>query len=131
MMVQRVFAVEDDRFMREALHLILIQAGYDFLGVASGEEAFDAVRRWQPDLILLDIGLPGIGGLSVLSGLRQCGVVAPILMLTAKANLVTVRDAQVRGGNGYIVKPFEPRDLIARVHAALKPEPACRAIRQA
>jgi two-component system, OmpR family, response regulator MtrA len=128
-MNQRVFAVEDDRFMRDAVDLILTQAGYDFSGVASGEEAFDAIRRWMPDLVLLDIGLPGIGGLSVLSGLRRRGISTPILMLTADASPITVREVIEMGGNGYVVKPFEPRDLVERVRSALTARPVGSGIR--
>ena len=85
-MTQRIFVVEDDRFMRDAVDLILTQAGYHFTGVGSGEEALGVVRRSMPDLILLDIGLPGFGGLEVLSALRQRGVVVPILMMTGNAS---------------------------------------------
>lgn len=133
-MTQRIFVVEDDRFMRDAVDLILTQAGYHFTSAGSGEEALDLIRRSMPDLVLLDIGLPGIGGLKVLSTLRQRGVVVPILMMTANASPATVRDVMEMGGSGYVLKPFEPRDLLDRVRTALAPigqARAPRAIRQA
>ncbi len=128
-MAQRIFVVEDDRFMRDAVDLILSQAGYHFTGVGSGEEALDLVSRSMPDLILLDIGLPGIGGLKVLSALRRRGVVVPILMMTANANPSTVRDVMEMGGSGYVLKPFNPRELVQRVGAALAPAGLKRTVR--
>lgn len=120
-MSQKILVVEDDRFMRDAVDLIFTQAGYHVDAVGSGEEALDLVRRSMPDLVLLDIGLPGIGGLKVLWALRQRGVVVPILMMTANSSPATLRDVMEMGGSGYVLKPFEPRDLSERVRVALAP----------
>ena len=118
-MPQRILVVEDDRFMRDAVDLILTQSGYHVTGVGSGEEALDVVSRIMPELVLLDIGLPGVRGLKVLSTLRQRGLVVPILMMPADASPTTVCAVMEMGGSGYVLKPFEPRELLDRVRSAL------------
>lgn len=81
------------------------------------------IARGRPHLVLLDIHLPDISGLTVLSGLRTAGHTMPVLMMTANNRPDTVRDVMAMGGNGYLLKPFEPPELVARVRLALKPVP--------
>lgn len=125
-MTQRVFVVEDDDLLREAVDLILSLAGYSVASTAVGHGAVDLVSRFKPHLVLLDIRLPDISGLKVLGMLRRAGLTTPIIMMTADNRPETVRDVMAMGGNGYLLKPFEPQDLISRVRASLKP--ASRAI---
>lgn len=120
-MTQRVFVVEDDGLLREAVDLILTLAGYSVTSTAVGNGAVDLVSRFKPHLVLLDIRLPDISGLKVLGMLRRAGHTAPIIMMTADNSPETVRDVMAMGGNGYLLKPFEPQDLISRVRASLKP----------
>ncbi len=122
----RILVVEDDPFMREAVDLILTQGGHVCTGVRTGEDALEIVRRSMPELILLDIGLPTISGLQVLKSLRARGISVPILMLTANASPAVVQEVLQIGGNGYVLKPFEARDLLDRVRAALSPVAAKR-----
>ena len=121
MVSQRVFVVEDDLLLREAVDLILTHAGYTLATTAVGKGAVDLISRFRPHLVLLDIRLPDISGLKVLEMLRKAGHGAPIVMMTADNRPDTVRDVMAMGGNGYLLKPFEPNDLIARVRMALKP----------
>ena len=118
--MQRIFVVEDDELLREAVHLILEQAGYFVQSTAVGGGAAALVKRFQPHLVLLDIRLPDTTGLQVLSALRTARHRMPIVMMTADSRPDTVREVMARGGNGYLVKPFEPADLVARVRLALK-----------
>ncbi len=118
-MSQRVFVVEDDALLREAVDLILTHAGYTVATTAVGKGAVDLISRFQPHLVLLDIRLPDISGLQVLEILRKSGHPALIIMMTADNRPDTVRDVMAMGGNGYLLKPFEPQDLIARVRMAL------------
>ncbi len=120
-MSQRVFVVEDDALLREAVDLILSHASYTVATTAVGKGAVDLISRFRPHLVLLDIRLPDISGLKVLEMLRKAGHAAPIVMMTADSRPETVRDVMAMGGNGYLLKPFEPADLIARVRVALKP----------
>ena len=120
-MPQRVFVVEDDALLREAVDLILTHAGYTVATTAVGKGAVDLIARFRPHVILLDIRLPDISGLKVLEILQKSGQVAPIVMMTADNRPDTVRDVIAAGGSGYLLKPFEPQDLIARVRLAMKP----------
>ncbi len=122
-MTQRVFVVEDDPLLREAVDLILTNAGYLVATTPVGRGAVDLIGRGRPHLVLLDIHLPDISGLKVLKDLRAAGHTMPVVMMTANNRPDTVRDVMATGGNGYLLKPFEPHDLIARVHLALKPLP--------
>jgi DNA-binding response OmpR family regulator len=119
-MTQRVFLVEDDALLREAVNLILTHAGFEVATTAVGRDATDLIARFRPELVLLDIRLPDISGLKVLSDLRAAGFAMPIVMMTADNRPETVRDVMALGGSGYLVKPFEPQDLITRVRLALK-----------
>lgn len=119
-MKQRVFVVEDDPLLREAVNLILTHAGFDVATTAVGRDAAGLIGRYRPHLVLLDIRLPDISGLVVLRGLRDAGHAMPIVMMTADHRPETVREVLAVGGSGYLLKPFEPQDLIARVRLALK-----------
>ena len=112
--------IEDDPLLREAVNLILTHAGYDVATSAIGRDATHLVARYRPHLVLLDIRLPDISGLTVLGNLRAAGHMMPIVMMTADHSPDTVRDVLAMGGNGYLLKPFEPQDLTARVRLALR-----------
>jgi DNA-binding response OmpR family regulator len=119
-MSQRIFVVEDDPFLKEAVSLILTHAHYDVTTTAVGRGAVDLIRRARPHLVLLDIHLPDINGLTVLRNLRSAGLSMAVVMMTADNRPETVRDVLASGGNGYLLKPFEPQDLVARVRRALE-----------
>ena len=120
---QRILVIEDDALLRDAVDLILDQGGYLVATTGTGQGAADIVARFAPDLILLDIQLPDTTGLHVLSRLRALGHRMPIVMMTANNRPETVRDVMTMGGTGYLLKPFNPQDLVARVRLALKADP--------
>ena len=115
--MQRVLIVEDDAPVRRMLERTLAAEGLEVSAVADGGTALAAVERSMPDVVLLDLGLPGVDGVAVCRRLRRKGASAAILMLTARdavADRVTGLEA---GADDYVVKPFATEELIARIHA--------------
>ena len=121
-MASRVLIVEDERDIRDLVVLHLQRDGYQVSTAGSGEEALLHVKQSPPDLVLLDLMLPGMRGLEVCRRLRQEQGTAtlPILMLTAKADEVDRVVGLEMGADDYVVKPFSPKELVARVHALLR-----------
>jgi two-component system KDP operon response regulator KdpE len=115
----RILVVDDETQIRKALSVNLTARGYDVDLAATGEEALARAAAHHPDLVLLDIGLPGIDGVQVVEGLRGWTTV-PIIMLSVRdseADKVRALDA---GADDYVTKPFSPQELLARVRAALR-----------
>jgi two-component system response regulator MprA len=115
-----VLVVDDDGSIRRMLERTLVAGGYAVNGAADGGAALAEVERSVPDLLVLDVGLPGLDGLAVCRRLRGKGLAVPILLLTARdaiADRVTGLDA---GADDYLVKPFAPEELLARVRALLR-----------
>jgi len=119
-MSQRVLVIEDDALLREAVDLILTQAGYRVFTAGTGREALIRIGEIAPHLVLLDINMPGISGIETLGRLRKGGHRMPVLMMTTDNRPDTFRDVLALGGDGYVLKPFEPRDLVVRVRKALE-----------
>jgi DNA-binding response OmpR family regulator len=116
---QSVLVVEDTDEIRELVTTVLRRAGFDVREAASGAAALEEVRRDAPDLIVLDLGLPDADGTEVCRQIRaetQCYV----LMLTARAEEVDLLIGLAVGADGYMAKPFSPRELVARVQAMLR-----------
>jgi two-component system response regulator MtrA len=114
-----VLVVDDDPSLAEMLSIVLRQEGFDSRIVGRGDVALDAFRDYRPDLVLLDLMLPGKDGIDVCKEIRaESGV--PIVMLTAKGDTVDVVVGLESGADDYIVKPFKPKELIARVRARVR-----------
>ncbi len=115
----RILVVDDDASLAEMLTIVLRQEGFDSRVCARGDEAMEAFREYRPDLVLLDIMLPGIDGIDVCKEIRaESGV--PIVMLTAKTDTVDVVLGLESGADDYIVKPFKPKELVARIRARIR-----------
>ena len=115
----RILVVDDDASLAEMLSIVLRQEGFDSRIVGRGDVALDAFRDYRPDLVLLDLMLPGKDGIDVCKEIRaESGV--PIVMLTAKGDTVDVVVGLESGADDYIVKPFKPKELIARVRARVR-----------
>ncbi len=115
----RVLVVDDDAALAEMLGIVLRGEGFEPTFVADGDRAMDAFRDTRPDLVLLDLMLPGADGIDVCRQIRgESGV--PIVMLTAKSDTVDVVLGLESGADDYIVKPFKPKELVARVRARLR-----------
>ncbi len=122
----RVLVVDDDLALAEMLSIVLSQEGLDVAHVADGSSAVATFRDYHPDLVLLDVMLPGLDGMEVCRRIRaESGV--PIVMLTARTDTVDIVVGLESGADDYIMKPFKPQELIARVRARLRrtdePEP--------
>ncbi|HNP56168.1 MAG TPA: MtrAB system response regulator MtrA [Gordonia sp. (in: high G+C Gram-positive bacteria)] len=118
-MKPRVLVVDDDAALAEMLTIVLRGEGFEPFHVADGTQALSAVREIRPDLVLLDLMLPGMNGIDVCRVLRQDSGV-PIVMLTAKSDTVDVVLGLESGADDYMVKPFKPKELVARIRARLR-----------
>jgi two-component system, OmpR family, response regulator MtrA len=115
----RVLVVDDDAALAEMLGIVLRGEGFEPHFVPDGDRALDAFREFKPDLVLLDLMLPGMDGIDVCRQIRaESGV--PIVMLTAKSDTVDTVLGLESGADDYIVKPFQSKVLIARVRARLR-----------
>ena len=118
-MAYRVLLVEDEATLREAVAYNLQRQGYEVLTADNGYAALATARREQPDLLLLDVMLPGIDGFEVCRQLRR-ETSLPILMLTARSDEVDRVVGLEMGADDYLTKPFSMRELMARVKALLR-----------
>jgi two-component system response regulator MtrA len=115
----RVLVVDDDAALAEMLTIVLRQEGFDSRMVTRGDEALDEFRAYKPDVVLLDVMLPGKDGIDVCKEIRsESGV--PIVMLTAKGDTVDVVVGLESGADDYVVKPFKPKELVARIRARVR-----------
>ncbi len=121
-MPAKILVVDDDPAIAEMLTIVLEGEGFDTVVVGDGIEAVAAARAEDPDLILLDVMLPGMNGIDVCRAVREESVV-PIVMLTARTDTVDVVLGLESGADDYINKPFKPKELVARVRARLRRTP--------
>lgn len=118
-MTPRILVVDDDPAVSEMIGIVLRADGFDTVFCDHGDRALDIFRNEAPDVILLDLMLPGKSGIDICREIRaESGV--PIIMLTAKSDTVDVVLGLESGADDYVPKPFKPRELIARVRARLR-----------
>ena len=115
----RILTVEDDERIRTAVKLALEDEGWTVEEAASGEEAITAFHRTPPDVVLIDIMLPGIDGFELCRTLRRTSAV-PIVMVTARADTHDIVAGLEAGADDYLTKPFAPKELSARIRALLR-----------
>jgi DNA-binding response OmpR family regulator len=120
-MAQKILVVEDETSLLESLTYTLKRQGYEVLEATDGYQALNAAREEKPDLLLLDVMLPGIDGFEVCRILRQ-EMNQPILMLTARDDEIDKVVGLEMGADDYLTKPFSMRELLARVKALLRRE---------
>ena len=116
---QKILVVDDDKHIAELISLYMMKDGYETEEVYDGREAVKMAESFQPDLILLDLMLPGLDGYQVCTEIRKTSRV-PIIMLTAKGETFDKVLGLELGADDYIVKPFDPKELVARVKAVLR-----------
>jgi two-component system, OmpR family, response regulator MtrA len=115
----RVLVVDDDPALAEMLGIVLRNEGFEPSFVGDGDQALTAFRVVKPDLVLLDLMLPGTDGVDVCRAIRaESGI--PIVMLTARSDTIDVVIGLESGADDYIVKPFKPKELVARMRARLR-----------
>jgi DNA-binding response OmpR family regulator len=120
-MTNSVLVVDDDPDVRDLVTYKLVQEGWSVRSAADGDAALHAMAESCPDLVLLDIMMPGRSGLDVLQQIRRTESYAsvPVIMLTAKAQESDVERGFELGADDYVVKPFSPRELTRRIAAVL------------
>jgi DNA-binding response OmpR family regulator len=114
-----IYVIEDEPSIAEVLNLYLHRAGYQVTMLADGQSAMDALAQKQPDLVVLDLMLPKVDGLTITRWLRDRSDV-PIIMLTARRDEADRIAGLEMGADDYIVKPFSPQELVSRVRAVLR-----------
>jgi len=119
-MPQRVLVVDDEPPIRRFLRASLIAQGYDVMEAEDGAKALEEIRRRPPDLLVLDLGLPGIDGLEVIRRLRGDGAAMPIIVLSSRMDEAGKVEALDLGADDYVTKPFGMDELLARIRTAMR-----------
>lgn len=114
-----ILVVDDDLALSEMLQIVLRQEGFETARCGRGDEALDAFTQHDPDLVLLDVMLPGMDGIEVCRRIRQISGV-PIIMLSARSDTIDVVHGLEEGADDYVAKPFKPKELVARIRARLR-----------
>jgi DNA-binding response OmpR family regulator len=117
---QQVLVVDDDPTVSDVVRRYLVRAGFTVTLAADGPSALSAFRDHQPDLVVLDLMLPGLGGLDVCQRLREQASGVPIIMVTALGEEGDRVAGLERGADDYVTKPFSPRELVLRVQSVLR-----------
>ncbi|TAM67503.1 MAG: response regulator transcription factor [Microbacteriaceae bacterium] len=121
-MTARILVVDDDTALAEMIGIVLRTEGFEPHFCADGALAVDAFHTSKPDLVLLDLMLPGLDGIEVCTRIRaESGT--PVIMLTAKSDTADVVKGLESGADDYMVKPFNPKELVARIRTRLRPAP--------
>jgi CheY-like chemotaxis protein len=120
-MSSTVLVVDDEPDIRMLARMILETSGYEVVEAKTGEEALDVLAATPPDLMLLDIRLPGIDGWEVLTRSRAASEPVPVVMMSAHSSDSTLQRAEEEGSAGYLVKPFKQSDLLNFVDKHLAP----------
>jgi two-component system KDP operon response regulator KdpE len=118
----RILVVDDEPQIRRIMRTTLIGAGYEVDDAKTGEEALEKVRDYRPDLVLLDINMPGMGGVAACKAIRSDTNIA-IIMLTVRNTEQDKVEALDAGADDFVVKPFSTPELLARIRAALRRMP--------
>jgi DNA-binding response OmpR family regulator len=116
----RILVVDDEPHITDVVSAYLVREGFGVDTAADGDAAFESARSLRPDLIVLDVGLPGRSGFDVLRDLRAEGIDSAVILLTARDDLIDRVAGLEMGADDYVTKPFEPRELMARVGAVLR-----------
>jgi two-component system, OmpR family, KDP operon response regulator KdpE len=116
----RILVVDDEPAIRRALRPPLVELGFQITEASRGEEALQALRIAAPDIVLLDVNMPGIGGIETLRRMRATLPRLPIIMLTVRDQEEDKVEALDLGADDYVTKPFSTRELIARIRASVR-----------
>jgi two-component system response regulator MtrA len=119
----RILVIDDDAALAEMIGIVLRAEGYDISFCADGSGALEAFHTAKPALVLLDLMLPGMDGIEVCGAIRaESGV--PIIMLTARSDTADIVQGLESGADDYMVKPFNPKELVARIKTRMRPSQA-------
>lgn len=115
-----IVVVDDEPSIRELLMASLHFSGFEVASAATGSEAIDVIEKTNPDLVVLDVMLPDIDGFTVTRRIRQAGITAPVLFLTARDDTQDKVMGLTVGGDDYVTKPFSLEEVVARIRAILR-----------
>ncbi|WDL98804.1 response regulator transcription factor [Alicyclobacillus sp. ALC3] len=118
--MKRVLVVDDEAKMRNLIRIYLQSAGFSVVEATDGQEALRQVEASRPHVVILDIMMPGLNGFYVCTRIRDMSASLPILMLTARTEVEDRVSGLTHGADDYLTKPFDGRELVARVHALLR-----------
>ena len=116
----KIMLIDDDESMRLLMGTLFRNAGYRFCAASGGLEGMAMLEREKPDLLLLDVMMPGLDGYEVCRRIRQQGRRVPVIFLTAKGDIVDKKTGYGAGGDDYVVKPFNNEELLLRVDALIR-----------
>jgi two-component system KDP operon response regulator KdpE len=116
----RILAIDDEPAIRRFLRTSLRAEGYDIIEAETAEAGLAEIRRREPDLVMLDLGLPGMDGIEMIRRLREGGSAVPIIVLTSRTDEAGKVEALDLGADDYVTKPFGMDELLARIRAALR-----------
>lgn len=120
MILHKVMLIDDEVELHETIRELLEDGGYDYCGVMAAEKAIEAIERHRPDLLLLDVMMPRINGFKLCEEIRACGIRLPIIMLTAKSDIVDKSIGFQAGADDYVTKPFDAEELLLRIGAHIR-----------
>jgi two-component system OmpR family response regulator len=115
-----VLVVDDEEYIRDLVRTALTFSGFEVAVAADGVSALNDVQRLQPDLVILDVNMPGFDGFEVVRRLRDAGDSTPVIFLTARDSAEDKLSGFTKGGDDYVTKPFSLEELVARVEAVLR-----------
>lgn len=116
----KIMLADDEPSMQNLIRRIVLDGGYEFCSAFDGEDAIGVYEREHPDLVMLDVMMPKLDGFQVCQKLRSKGAIVPIVFLTAKGDIADKGVGFSVGGDDYLVKPFDPQELLLRIEAHLK-----------
>lgn len=116
----KILLIEDDDSLRSAMRELLVMNGYCYVGAADGEEGLRLLRQEDPDLLLLDVMLPGVNGFELCQKIRDLGETLPIIFVSAKDDIVDKSMGFRAGGDDYVTKPFNSQELLLRIEANIR-----------
>lgn len=118
--MMKILLVDDESGIKKTVSSLLHEAGYGFVYADNGFDALRIVESERPDLIIMDVMMPKMDGFTACRKIRELGITAPIIFLSAKGDIVDKGIGFDAGGDDYIVKPFDPRELLMHIEAQLR-----------
>jgi len=119
-MAKNVLIVDDSSFMRQILKNIITKIGYEIYEASEGKQAIEEYKKQKPDLVLLDIILPGITGKEILAEIKKINSKQKVIMVTAVGQQQIIDECKKLGAEEYIIKPFDDKEVVARVKKVMK-----------